>query len=107
MDITVDNPVSAQLSVHGGPPTGVDKSKGDELILRGGSPKAELYESRSKKPGTGSALVSYPETTHTRTTVDFTDIEKLTLNNERPHGKEDKAAKEAAGKVTPAAAPKP
>ncbi|MEU6865035.1 Ig-like domain-containing protein [Streptomyces sp. NPDC046876] len=92
VEITAHDTVSAQLAVDGGPPTGVEAAKGDELILRSASPNAEMHESRAES-GTGTALIAYPGSTHARTSIDFTDIESLALDPDRPHGKEDKTAK--------------
>ncbi|MEU2396020.1 Ig-like domain-containing protein [Streptomyces sp. NPDC007369] len=92
VDITVDDTVGAQLSVDGGAPTGVEPQKGDELVVRAGSPNAVMQEDRAEKSGAGSVFVGYPETTRAKTRVDFSDIESVTPNNDRPEGKEDKRA---------------
>ncbi|MGW4689483.1 Ig-like domain-containing protein [Streptomyces sp. NPDC004244] len=89
VDITVHDTVGAQLSVDGGAPTGVEPKKGDELVVRAGSPHAVMQEDRAKASGSGSVFVGYPETSRARTRVDFSDVESVTADNDRPGGKED------------------
>ncbi|MFG2874130.1 Ig-like domain-containing protein [Streptomyces sp. NPDC048337] len=87
VDLTVLDTVSAQLWVDGGPPSTVHPAKGDELIVRGGSPWAVLFEEYGEKSGKGSVFVKYPKTSHAKTRIDFTDIEGTTLDNgEEGHG---------------------
>ncbi|MFG2999604.1 Ig-like domain-containing protein [Streptomyces sp. NPDC048340] len=87
IDFLVKDTVSTQLSVDGGDPSQVQPEKGDELIVRAGSPKGLLKEEYPGKKGTGSVLVAYPHTTHAKTRIDFTDTEDITLKD---HGHKDK-----------------
>ncbi|WP_374774291.1 hypothetical protein OG756_16170 [Streptomyces sp. NBC_01310] len=77
----LDDTVGAQLSVDGGPPSKVPPPKGDELIVRGGSPEAVLYEVSDEKSAKGSVFVKYPRTTGTETRIDFTEIEDLEVGH--------------------------
>ncbi|MFD6974380.1 Ig-like domain-containing protein [Streptomyces sp. NPDC059949] len=81
VDLTVKDTVGAQLSVDGGPPSKVPPPKGDELIVRGGSPEAVLYEVSDEKSAKGSVFVKYPRTTGAETRIDFTEIEDLEVGH--------------------------
>ncbi|WP_314253849.1 Ig-like domain-containing protein [Streptomyces kutzneri] len=95
VDLTVQDTVSAQLSVDGGPPSKVPPPKGDALIVRGGSPEAVLYEVSDEKSAKGSVFVKYPKTTSAETRIDFAEIEDLKVEHgdkgkgsrPKPHGK--------------------
>ncbi|MFE4635887.1 Ig-like domain-containing protein [Streptomyces sp. NPDC056773] len=86
IDFLVKDTVSTHLSVDGGDPSKVRPEKGDELIVRAGSPKGLLKEDYSGKSGQGSVLVAYPHTTHAQTHIDFTDTEDITLKGSEHKG---------------------
>ncbi|MFZ3498305.1 Ig-like domain-containing protein [Streptomyces sp. 5.8] len=86
IEFLVKDTVSTQISVDGGDPSGVRPEKGDELLVRTGSPKGELKEEYGGK-GKGSVLVLYPHTTHAKTRIDFTDTENITLKGHDQKGK--------------------
>ncbi|MGW5347125.1 hypothetical protein [Streptomyces sp. HUAS TT3] len=48
-----------------------------------------MQEDRAKASGSGSVFVGYPETSRARTRVDFSDVESVTSDDDRPGGKED------------------
>ncbi|MFF4393752.1 Ig-like domain-containing protein [Streptomyces sp. NPDC001552] len=85
IDFLVKDTVSTHLSVDGGDPSHVRPGKGDELIVRAGSPKGVLKEDHSGRAGTGTVLVAYPDTTHA-THIDFTDTEDITLKADEHNG---------------------
>jgi hypothetical protein len=81
VDISALDTISALLFVNGGPPN-TAPPQGDSLIVRGTSPKDQL----SKVPGgpnsgEGSAFIRYPQTTGTETRVDYTETERVVLDN--------------------------
>ncbi|MFG2294877.1 Ig-like domain-containing protein [Streptomyces sp. NPDC048603] len=88
IDIRVKDTVDAQLSVDGGAPSKVRPEKGDELIVRGDSPRAVLHKEYDGKSGSGSVLVKYPKATDTKTRIDFSDIENVTLDDHKHKDKE-------------------
>ncbi|RST06911.1 hypothetical protein EF910_07975 [Streptomyces sp. WAC07149] len=83
----VKDSVSANISVDGGDPSHVPPEKGDELIVRPGSPKALLKQEFNDTSGSGSVLVAYPHTTQAKTRIDFTDTEDVTPKEGRQKDK--------------------
>ncbi|MBW5481709.1 Ig-like domain-containing protein [Streptomyces bambusae] len=98
VDITVKDTVNAQLSVDGGPPTGVEPPKGDQLIVRAGAPGAQITKDHGKQKGAGSVYVRYPRTTDARTSIDFLETEEVTL---KPTYVEEPKAKAPAAPNSP------
>lgn len=66
--------VNAYIFVDGGPPT-TNPKKGDSLTVQNMSPKPKI-QTQPGGSGAGSIFVSYPQTTHNSTRIDFQSMEK-------------------------------
>lgn len=81
VDISALDTISATLFVNGGPPN-TAPPQGDTLIVRGTSPRDQLSNvPGGPNSGEGSAFIRYPQTTGTETRVDYTETERVVLDN--------------------------
>ncbi|MFD7324281.1 Ig-like domain-containing protein [Streptomyces sp. NPDC059875] len=82
VDISALNTISARLTVNGGPPATATPQQGDTLTVRGTSPQDQLQNAPGgPNSGEGSAFIRYPQTTGTETRVDYTETERVILDN--------------------------
>ncbi|MCB5169241.1 Ig-like domain-containing protein [Streptomyces bambusae] len=90
VEFLVKDSVSAHLSVHGGPPTGVRPEKGDSLLVYATSPRAVVKTDRPEHSTSGAIYVAYPETTKHQTRIDFTHTESTDTSTHPPKPKTPK-----------------
>ena len=78
--VTAMDTTNAHLSVDGAEPTAAPKKVGDTLEAVAGSPRPRLSNAPGgPSPGSGVAVVSYPQTTGNATRIDYLAIERVRL----------------------------
>lgn len=79
IDVTVFDTVNADLLIDAGDPA-VIKPVADVLNVFAGSPRGHLQDKPGGPvPGSGSVLVTYPQTTATTTRIDYAYVERVRL----------------------------
>jgi hypothetical protein len=80
VSVTALDTTNAHLIVDGAEPTAAPKKVGDSLDAIAGSPRPRLSNAPGgPSPGSGVAMVSYPQTTGNATRIDYAGIERVRL----------------------------